>query len=204
MSTVKLPPPPPALHYICHIILSGHLWSPSPFREFQKLLGPLMRPYWPKVVSLAQKTSYQLFLVVFFNCVNCSQGTFLLHNNSSVDKENRHSGWVDRASALWSGGCGFDPPLSHVKYFKMVLGDLSFSDQHLGSRAWNQNRSAQCQNNVIGWNIMSSICGVIFQRGGTLQVSIELPATSINQIWMKDCWKRRKARIKQTNKQTSS
>ena len=24
-----------------------------------------MRPYWPKVVSLAQKTSYQLFLVFF-------------------------------------------------------------------------------------------------------------------------------------------
>ena len=41
------------------------------------------------------------------------------------------------------------------KTLKMVPGALSLGAQHKESRARNQNRSAQCQYNVTGWNIMS-------------------------------------------------
>ena len=49
------------------------------------------------------------------------------------------------------------------KTYKMVLAALSLGAQRYKSRAGNQNWSAQCQYNVAGWNIMSSIWGVIFQ-----------------------------------------
>ena len=49
------------------------------------------------------------------------------------------------------------------KTLKMVLTALSLGAQHYESRARNQNWSAQCQYNVTGWNIMSSVWGVIFQ-----------------------------------------
>ena len=53
----------------------------------------------------------------------------------------------------------FDPRPSHAKDFKngMVLAALSLGAHQLESRARNRNWSAQCQYNVTGWTIMSSV-----------------------------------------------
>ena len=49
------------------------------------------------------------------------------------------------------------------KILKMLLAVLLLGIQHLESRARNQNCSAQCQYNVTGSNIMSSVLGMIIQ-----------------------------------------
>ena len=49
------------------------------------------------------------------------------------------------------------------KTSKMELAALWLGAQHKESRARNQNWLAQCQYNVTGWNIMSSVWGMIFQ-----------------------------------------
>ena len=107
-----------------------------------------------------------------------------------------HNSLFGRASTLWLGDCRFDPQPSCTKDFKMVLIALSHGAQYLDGRA---NRSAQCQYNVTGWDIMSCVWGMIFQWGSTLKVSIELPATpralrslphsDTVAIYLKDCWK---------------
>ena len=47
------------------------------------------------------------------------------------------------------------------KTLKMIL--LLFGTQHEESSTRNQNWSAHCQYTVTGWNIMSSVSGMIFQ-----------------------------------------
>ena len=49
------------------------------------------------------------------------------------------------------------------KTLKMVLAALLLGAQHKESRARNQNWAAQCQYNVTGWDIMSSVWDVLFQ-----------------------------------------
>ena len=64
-------------------------------------------------------------------------------------------------------------------------------------------RTGQLSVNImwLGRMTCQNVWGVIFQWGSTLKVSIELPAKSRHvAIWLKDCWKRRSAQIKQTNK----
>ena len=61
-----------------------------------------------------------------------------------------------------TGSCGLIPGRVIPKTMKMLLAALSLGAQHGESRARNQNWSAQCQYNVTGLNIMSSVWGVIF------------------------------------------
>ena len=55
---------------------------------------------------------------------------------------------------------GLTPAESYQRLLKMIQAALLLGAQQ--SRARNQNWSGQCQYNVTGGNIKSSVCGVIY------------------------------------------
>ena len=85
--------------------------------------------------------------------------------------------WLSgRVSALWLGGCGFDPRPGHTKDFKNGTSCSFAWRSALRKRA----RTGQLSVSImwLGGISCQSVSGVIFQWGSTLKVSIELPATS--------------------------
>ena len=92
--------------------------------------------------------------------------------------------WLSgRASALWPGGCGFDPQPGHTKDFKNGTScfrlALSIKKVELGIGTGQLSVSITW----LGGISCQSVWGMIFQCGSTLKVSIALPVTSSpNQI----------------------
>ena len=99
-------------------------------------------------------------------------------------------GHIGRASALWPGGCGFEP------WPKMVLAALSLGTQHNESRAETDQTSVSIM--WLSW-ISCHVPGrdiSVRQHSKWSLSSWPHPVTIM--LWLKLCWKRCKTRVKQT------
>ena len=73
------------------------------------------------------------------------------------------------------GGHGFDPGLRHTKVIKNGTRCSSLGTQTYGVEL---GLVDQCQDNVTGCGIMSSVWDMILQWGSTIEVSTELPVST--------------------------